>query len=163
MIKTRIAALAAAGLITLAAMTSCGNGEPDYSKLDMDIDKLAENISTAVEYDDYLYPLEDDVTESIFTGIDAEDCVSYGGTGATSETVAIFEAENEAQAEEFKVKLEEYRKSCAAAFEKYTAGELDKLNAAIIRTVGKYAIFSVSPDSDKINSVIDDFVAESMK
>lgn len=149
-------------------ISSCGEKAEEtavpMNDVEIDINILSERLAEEIKYDDTLGKVESYVIDMLY------DCSSlsvasagYGASGGTSEAIAIFECESEEDADTVISKLEIYKESMAEDFVRYTPGEVEKLENAVIQKVGKYAVFCVSPDSDKAKEIINNYISELQK
>lgn len=135
---------------------ACSAG--DEADMEIDAHALGQSLADADIYDDLLYEVDDFVVFQIYNLSDySSSGFAWAGTGATSESVAVFECADAASASGAVAALKDYRNSMLADFARYTAGEIEKLNDAIIESHGKYAIYCVSADASAAAKIIDDF------
>lgn len=141
-----------AGMILLAG---CGS-----KKADFEVDELGDALNTQITYKDELGQL-DLQTAAMFiniSGIDIVDGVVYEGSGATAEEIVVFKCASDEEAAKAKAVLEERVEEQIESFTDYVPEELTKLNAAVIRVNGEYAVLSVSDDPKSANAIIDEYM-----
>lgn len=139
--------------LTIFAFAGCSGTQTK----EIDIEKLANDILTQVQFKDTLTKLDDDMISKLY-GIDyAEQQIVYISTGATAEEIALFKLKDESDAQnayDAVNKRLDYQKS---SFELYIPEEMVKLDAAVIDLYGNYVIFCVS-DGDTAKTVIDGYI-----
>lgn len=148
-------------LCSVLVLASCGEDAKkiDPASVTIDIDALAAKLNEGLTFDDEMYLVEDYVTVSLYAGADAAaDCVSYFNTGATAEAIAVFAMNSADETAAFVTSLESYRDECINQFERYTAGEIAKLENALIGSYGKYVYFIVCPDSAAAQGILDEAI-----
>lgn len=149
-------------------ISSCGENAEETAvptnDVEIDINILSDKLADGIKYDDNIGKVESFVIDMLY------DCSSlsvasagYGSSGGTSEAIAIFECETEEDADKVILKLELYKESMADDFVRYTPGEVEKLENAVIQKVGKYAVFCVSPDFEKAKEIINNYISELQK
>lgn len=153
--KKKIAViLAAFGMIGVLA--GC---ESEISTGNVDIQSMAEELQTNLEFEDTMSLIETDVALSYY-GIDAEavdDCVVLISTGATAEEIAIFEAASDDYVEAIQLACETRQNKQTASYADYKPEEVSRLDNAIIETTGRYIIYCVADDNDKAEEIIDSY------
>ena len=85
-------------------------------------------------------------------------CKVYLGTGATAEEIAVVECTDKdaasAAAEAFDKRVESQIK----AYENYVPSELTKLDKAIVRSSGSYAVYVTAADADGAGAIVDEYM-----
>lgn len=160
--KKTIAVILASLLLTsvcVFAVSCAADGADKTADVTIDVSALAERIATEITYADSLYELDDYVVDMLYEcGDITVASAAWSGTGATAEAVAVFEAADESGAEEVVAALEKYKLARSVEFDRYVAAEIEKIKSCIIRRIGKYVVYSVSPDSDAVGALIDSYV-----
>lgn len=153
--KMRNLTVAAALIGVLAALAGCGG-----KKADFDVAALGNDLATKITYVDTLSQMDID-TASMFmnlSDIGITKASIYEGAGGTAEEIVVFECASEEDAK----KAEEALKTRVAEqienFTDYVPGELTKLNDAVIKVSGKYAVLSVSDTPDEARKIIDSYM-----
>lgn len=146
--------LSALALMTLAA---CGGSS---SQADFDPSELADALRDSGCFTDLLSEM-DEATALELYGIDPESverCKVYLGTGATAEEIAVVECTDKdaasAAAEAFDKRVESQIK----AYENYVPSELTKLDKAIVRSSGNYAVYVTAADADGAGAIVDEYM-----
>jgi len=125
----------------------------DKNESDVTHEKIAEAVFGAVQFTDELEALDGDVALAVYSldgMVEADDMFAYAGTGALAEELVIVRCDD--NAEEIINVFKEYRDKQKNVFESYNAGEVVKLNDAVIMKIGGYVIYCVSPDSDAVEN-----------
>jgi len=125
---------------------------------DIDAEKTAADIVAAIQFEDKLELIDDDIAEAIY-GFDEENVDSsatYIGSGATAEEVTVVEFERITEADKllFEKRINEQIKN----YETYIPGEIEKLNNAVILYSGNIAVLCVAADSDNAKAVIENLI-----
>lgn len=140
-------------VVFLMLLTGCGD-----VKKDIDAEKVAADIVSAIEFEDRLTLIDDDIAEAIY-GFNEENVDSmstYIGSGATAEEVTVVEFEKlgEADKELFEKRIQNQIKS----YETYIPEEIEKLEKAVVMYSGNVAVLCVSQDSDNAKKVIESLI-----
>ena len=145
------------GLFVIAAATAalvlgaCGKKAADF-----DVDALASDLNDKITYEDTLMPLDID-TAGMFlnlSGIDITKAAIYEGSGATAEEIVVMECATEEDAQKAAEALRTRVAEQIESFTDYVPEELTKLNSAVIKVNGRYAVLSVSASPDDAGSII---------
>ncbi|MCR5688149.1 MAG: DUF4358 domain-containing protein [Lachnospiraceae bacterium] len=145
--------IAAAALLTL--LTACGSKAADF-----DVHALADDLAANITYADSLSPMDLDTAKMFInlSDVNAVDGAVYEGSGGTAEEIIVIEC---ASAEDTKAAENALKTRVAEQIESFTdyvPEELTKLNAAVIKTSGKYAVLSVSDTPDAAKAIIDKYM-----
>ena len=133
-------------------LTGCGGKEKEVS---VDTAKLASELLTAVT-SDTLSETASDMLPSIyfFEASDIAEGVAYASSGATACEVAVVkstDAKNTANVEKlFQTRVDNQ----SSLYASYNQGEVEKLDAAIIKSAGAYTVLCVCDDTDKANEIL---------
>ena len=144
-----IAAMAA------ACLAGCGGAKGDF-----DVAALGNDLATKITYQDSLAQMDLDSAGMFLnlSGLDVVKASVYEGSGGTAEEIVVLECATEEDAK----KAEEVLKTRVAeqieSFTDYVPAELTKLNAAVIKVGGKYAVLSVSDTPDEARKIIDGYM-----
>ena len=170
--KRKIIAVIAALALSLTALVSCGDSSsmtPEMKAYEEGANKnegsrkaieMAEKLNNSLEWKDDLNYVEENMLEkraNQLYGITKDKYTSgqiFFGSGATAEEIACFEAVDAAAAEEIKKGFERRVADQKKAFENYVPGELDKLNAALIKVDGVFVYLCITDDSAKAAELI---------
>ncbi len=151
--KKNIAAIlmAAAALV----LTACSG-----SKGDFDVNALGNDLNTKIAYADTLGQMDID-TASMFLNLSDVNVVKasiFEGSGGTAEEIVVLECASDADAAKAEQVLKDRVSEQIESFTDYVPEELTKLNAAVIKTSGKYAVLSVSDNPDEAKKLIDQYM-----
>ena len=139
----------------MCILAGCGSKEVSF-----DVKTLAEELNSQISYQDTLTELDMD-TASMFLNLSELDIVNgvvYEGSGATAEEIVVLEcatSEDGAKAEQV---LKDRVAEQVESFTDYVPAELTKLDAAVIRVNGKYAVLSVSDTPDAAVKIIEKYM-----
>ncbi len=132
-------------LLTGMLLFSC----QDQSNQQVDVASAAENIVSALAWDDELALVDDQVASSVYSIPDGlEDVALYLSSGATAEEVAVFSFSSEDKAKEMEQNLKSRIDSQIAGFSDYVPDEVPRLESAVIYRSGRYVAFCVSGDEN---------------
>jgi hypothetical protein len=174
----KIKMLAALSVLTLTASTvlyGCG-GSGDAKKTGttassaalakssqaaaVDVTKVADRLLNEIKYDDKLAEAEKESLDVIYPGLPKDKIkamkIYVSSSGGTSEEIAAFEAGDEETAKEIETKLKERVEAQKTSFKNYVPEELKRLENALVIRKGNYVYLSVSGDSDKAKSIIEE-------
>jgi len=146
-------------IITLiSVLVACGGGsDKDFA---MDGAAVAKALLDGIKFDDTLAEVPPAAATAVY-GVDAGvTVVSYMGSGATAEQIAVFEAADKAAADALTEKMEAYIARQIESYKGYVPTEVPRLEKAIIKAKGKYVILCVTADTDTANSIISDAFAK---
>ena len=125
-------------------------------KADFDVDVLGRELNEQITYADTLMPLDLD-TAGMFLNlseINVTKAAIYEGSGGTAEEIVVLECATEDDAKKAEEVLKTRVSEQIESFTDYVPGELTKLNAAVIKVNGKYAVLSVSDTPDEAGKII---------
>ena len=150
----KIKTIVIAGLVA-AVLTGCGSKAADF-----DVATLGADLNSNITYADTLGEMDLDMA-GMFLNLSDVNVVKasiYEGSGGTAEEIVVLECATDEDAK----KAEEVLKTRVAeqieSFTDYVPEELTKLNAAIIKVNGKYAVLSVSDTPDEAKKIIDKYM-----
>ena len=130
----------------------------------IDIDALSTEVINVAEFRDELEELDDTVLTNIYTTIQLDDIERYkvyvNSTSAKAEELAIFEAKDEAKAENILTSVNERIEDLKFGFEGYLPEELKYIENAVVKKEGKYVMFAVGQNYEKINEVFTKYIKE---
>ena len=123
----------------------------------IDIDELTNEVISAAKFRDELQELDDTVLQNIYSSIQLSDIVKYkvyvNSTSAEAEELAIFEAKNEKGAQNIYQAVKERIDDLKFGFEGYLPEELIYIENAVIKKEGRYVLFGVGQNYEKINEI----------
>ncbi|QUH30571.1 DUF4358 domain-containing protein [Vallitalea guaymasensis] len=130
--------------IGLFTLVGCGGKDKDIT---IDISALAGDLTSKIEFQDDLTKIEGNSIESIYQIDYAVSSEVYVSSGATAEEVAVFELKDETEADNAYKAAGERIDAQKQAFESYVPEEMEKLDNAVVKKVGKYVIVCVANDN----------------
>ncbi len=140
-------------LITMTILSGCSKKED----LVIDIDAVTTEAINVAQFRDELEELDDTVLTNIYTSIQLSDIEKYkvyvNSTSAKAEELAVFKAVDEAKAENILQAVNERIEDLKFGFEGYIPEELQYIENAVVKKEGKYVMFAVGENYEKINEV----------
>lgn len=130
----------------------------DVEEKTVDAAKIAEDLLTEISYTDELSSVDKDTASMFlnFADVEIEEAYIYESSGATAEEIVVLkckDSDNAANAKDaFSQRVEEQIDN----YTDYVPEEVPKLKDAVIITSKEYAVLSVSGDSGKAKSIIED-------
>lgn len=124
-----------------------------------DVQALADELKNSIAFEDEMNEGRDIVFLKRY-GLEEGDIVkqsSYFSTNATTEEIAVVECDDEAAAEAMEKVLEQRIEEQKEVFADYAPKEVQRLDKAVIRVLGKYVVLCVTADTETANAVIDKY------
>lgn len=137
-------------------LTGCGGGKEEIT---VDVAKLAEELQSSTVTSDTLTATAPEMLSSIYF-VDAQQMstgAAYMSSGATACEVAVIECKEASQTGDVKKLFETRVKNQSDLFASYNAGEVAKLDKAVIKTGGKYAVLVVCDDTAKAEEILKEY------
>lgn len=137
-------------------LTGCGGGKKEIT---VDVEKLANELQSNTVTSDTLTATASEMLSSIYF-VDAEQMANgaaYMSSGATACEVAVIECKEADQTADVKKLFETRVSNQSTLFASYNAGEVTKLDKAIIKTAGKYAVLAVCDDTVKAEEILKEY------
>ena len=142
-------------IVCLAALlTGCGS-----SKKTMEPRAFVDDVLANANFTDSLNQLSDDVVAQYY-GVDSADytsAIAYGGTAATAEQIAVFEAKDSAAAERILSALQTFVAEKVEAYKSYGPAAAMSLENAPVKIIGNCVVAVVCADSDSALKVVDQY------
>ena len=142
-------------IVCLAALlTGCGG-----SKKTMEPRAFVDDVLANANFTDSLNQLSDDVVAQYY-GVDSADytsAIAYGGTAATAEQIAVFEAKDSAAAERILSALQTFVAEKVEAYKSYGPAAAMSLENAPVKIIGNCVLAVVCADSDSALKVVDQY------
>ena len=142
-------------IVCLAALlTGCGG-----SKKTMEPRAFVDDVLANANFTDSLNQLSDDVVAQYY-GVDSADytsAIAYGGTAATAEQIAVFEAKDSAAAERILSALQTFVAEKVEAYKSYGPATAMSLENAPVKIIGNCVVAVVCADSDSALKVVDQY------
>ena len=134
-------------------LTACSKGNKDIT---VDVDKLADELqSQAVTT---LTKTSLDLSSIYFVDADQmEKGAAYLSNASTACEVAVIECKGTSQTEDVEKLFKTRVANQSELFASYNAGEVAKLDKAIIKTAGKYAVLCVCDDTEKAEEILKNY------
>lgn len=144
-------------LTLILGLTACGNGKS--KDITVDAEKLANELQSETVTSDTLSSTAEQLLSSIYFVDDDQMAkgAAYMSSGATACEVAVIECKESAQTSEVEKLFKTRVANQSELFASYNAGEVSKLDKAIIKTSGKYAVLVVCDDTDKAESILKEY------
>ena len=95
-----------------------------------------------------------------YYGVDSADytsAIAYGGTAATAEQIAVFEAKDSAAAERILSALQTFVAEKVEAYKSYGPAAAMSLENAPVKIIGNCVVAVVCADSDSALKVVDQY------
>ncbi len=147
--------IAAAAVVVMSALvlTACGGGS---SSKEIDVAKTADELNSSVITTDELSETKSEMLGSIYFFEDGQVEASkvYMSGNATADEIVVVKCKDEDTAKEVAELLKNRVKKQSELFASYNADEAAKLDKAIIKTSGQYAVLCVCDDYDKAESIL---------
>jgi hypothetical protein len=146
-------------LLCIALAGCSGKKEPSKAELTVDTAKLAEQLNKETVSSDTLAEASSSIIPTIYM-IDAADIANasaYTSSGATACEVAVIELADASKAEDVRKLFESRVKNQSELYASYNAGEVDKLDKAVIDTEGRYAVLVVCDDAAKAQEILKEY------
>lgn len=129
---------------------------PKEQNINMNIQELAKELSSAPIYEDNLSEIDKDsiIKKYNFNEQKIKNIVSYVGTGATAEEILIIELLDKKDVEETKQIIETKIDERKLDFQNYLPKEVSKLENYYLISKGNYIILCISNNYDKADEII---------
>lgn len=153
--KRRIALLVTVMTVLVCCLAGCGSKEASF-----DVKALGNDLNTKITYQDSLMELDTD-TASMFLNLSDINIVNsaiYEGSGGTAEEIVVLECAGKDDAAKAQAMLEQRVKEQIESFTDYVPGELTKLNAAVIKVNGNYAVLCVCDTPEEASKIISQYM-----
>ena len=139
-------------VVIAVCLTACG-GSKDIT---VDVDKLANELQSQTVTSDTLSSTAVEMLSSIYF-VDAEQMekgAAYMSSGATACEVAVIVCKKASQTSEVEKLFKTRVANQSDLFASYNAGEVSKLDKAIIKSSGKYTVLIVCDDTEKAEEIL---------
>ena len=140
-------------VLTALTLTACGGGK---KAADVDVAKLADELNSSVITTDTLSEPQDTMLSSIYFFEDGQlaDHKIYMSNNTTADEIVVAECADEKAAKSVSDLLKTRVGNQKNLFESYNPDEAAKLDKALVKTAGKYAVMVVCDDYDKAESIL---------
>lgn len=147
----KITALLCTAFLVLG-MTGCGGKEKEVT---VDTEKLASELQATVTSDTLSETASDMLPSIYFFEADAiEEGVAYASSGTTACEIAVVKSADSKNVENVEKLFQTRVDNQSALYASYNQGEVEKLDAAIIKSAGAYTVLCVCDDTDKANDIL---------
>lgn len=143
------------GVIATLFAFSCGD---NYDNAVIDINKLANDILTNIAFDDQLIEINEANFKLTYNFGEYVNMIVFAGGGATAEEIIIIETADIATADKIYQNVDTYYKNKKFHFKDYNPNENYKLNDPIFERIGKYVIYCISPETDRVKTIINSYL-----
>lgn len=153
--KKNITIIVTIVLLVAAMLAACGG-----KKADFDVASLGSDLDTKITYQDSLMEMDVD-TAGMFLNLSdvaVTKAAIYEGSGGTAEEIVVLECATDDDAKKAEQVLKTRVAEQIESFTDYVPEELTKLNDAVIKVNGKYAVLSVSDSPDEARKIIDSYM-----
>lgn len=150
----KLTALLCTAMLVLG-LTGCGGKEKEVT---VDTAKLATELQTAVT-SDTLSETTSDMLPSIyfFEADDIAEGVAYASSGATACEIAVVKSTDSKNTSNVEKLFQTRVDNQSSLYASYNQGEVEKLDAAIIKSAGAYTVLCVCDDVDKANEILKEY------
>ena len=148
----RIAAAGAAALCVVAAGCS--------KQLTLDPADALAQLKNEITFTDQMTDMDSESTCRFYdvdTGL-VNDSSAYVGSGATAESMAVFEAVDADAAGSIADALQTFTDGWIAGYSDYKPEEVPKLESAVLEQNGVYVVFCVSADNTTAKTAVQDLL-----
>lgn len=149
----RCAAALAAALCMMAA--GCGKQQAEIDPADA-VQQLRDSMSFTDQMTDM-----DSAGACRFYDVDTalvQDSAAYVGSGATAESLAVFEATDADAAQSIADALQTFTDSWIEGYSDYKPEEVPKLESAVLEQDGVYVVFCVTSDNAAAKTAVQDLL-----
>ena len=146
----------AAALAAALCMTAAGCGK----QLDMTPADAVQQLKENVSFTDQMAEM-DSAGACRFYDVDTElvqDSAAYVGSGATAESLAVFEATDADAAQSIADALQTFTDSWIKGYSDYKPEEVPKLESAVLEQNGVYVVFCVTADNAAAKTAVQDLL-----
>ena len=143
-----------AAVITAFSLTACSGG--GKKAMSIDVAKLADELNGSVITSDTLTETKSEMLSSIYFFEEGQVTNSkvYMSGNATADEIVVVECKDEDTAKAVSELLKTRVKNQSELFATYNADEAAKLDKALVKNAGKYAVMVVCDDYDKAGSIL---------
>lgn len=146
-------------VLLLLCMAGCGNGEEQETAVP-DVYTLWEKLMDGLTFEDSVSEVSADRAMKYY-GIDSgtvRDCVVYMSTGATSEELAVFQADTDVDAQNILTAMTARRDAQIKTYLDYKKSEIDRLDDAVLYSHGSFVVYVVCDDSAAAEKIIREYL-----
>lgn len=150
----RLLCLCLMAVMMTVALAACGKDEPKEVTAAAD-DIAKELVSETVTSDTLAKASTDYVASTYFFDMnEVEDSAAYFSSATTACEVAVIKCNNPDYVKEVESLLKQRVDNQKTLYSTYNADEASRLDKAVIKTAGNYAVLCVSDDNDKADEIL---------
>lgn len=142
-------------MTVIFCLTACG-GKKDIT---VDVEKLANELQSETVTSDTLSSTAAEMLPSIYF-VDADQMAkgaAYMSSGATACEIAVIECKEASQTGDVEKLFKTRVSNQSSLFASYNAGEVSKLESAVIKSSGKYVVLAVCDDTAKAEEILKNY------
>lgn len=142
--------------VLVFCLAGCSKGGKDIT---VDVDKLAQELQAETVTSDTLTSTAQEMLSSIYF-VDADQMTkgtAYMSSGATACEVAVIECKEASQTGDVEKLFKTRVSNQSELFASYNAGEVTKLDNAVIKSSGKYVVLCVCDDTAKAEEILKNY------
>lgn len=131
-------------------LAACG------SQVKIQPDQTLEQMKNKITFTDQFETLDESGACRVF-GVEEDlvsDCAALAGSGATAESLSVWEAKNTDDAQKIEEQLQTFVDGYIEGYSDYKPEEVPKLESAILSQEGNYVILCISADNDAAESIV---------
>lgn len=142
-------------LVLMCAFAACGK-EEGGGAVTASADEIAKDLAENAVTSDTLSPITSDILASTyFVDMDkVTDSAAYLSTGASACEAAVIQCKDSDYTSEVKQLFETRVSNQSELFGSYNAGEVKKLDSAIIKISGNYVVLFVGDNTDQAEEIL---------
>ncbi len=148
-------------LLTAAmlVMTGCSGSSNKSSDVTIDTASLASELVEKTVTSDTLTEAQSSMLSTIYYIEDSQlaSGTAYMSSGSTACEIAVIECKEASQTGDVEKLFETRVQNQSDLYASYNAGEVTKLDSAIIKSTGKYTILVVCDDTDEAESILKNY------
>lgn len=143
----------AAAMFAAFSLTACQGGS---SKTSIDVSSLADDLNAKTIKSDTLTETSSDMLSTIyfFENGQVSESKAYMSSGATADEICVVKCVDEDAAKAVTELFQTRVNNQSKLYESYNADEVGKLDDAIIKSSGSYAVLVVCDDYDEAGDVL---------
>ncbi len=136
-------------------LTACGGGSKEVS---VDTAVLAKELLTTVTSDTLTETASDLLPSIYFFEEDSiASGIAYASSGATACEIAVVQSKDAKNAEAVEKLFQTRVDNQSSLYASYNAGEVEKLDDAIIESAGAYTVLCVCDDTDQAEKILEKY------
>lgn len=143
-------------LVLVFLLAGCGT----TTVYDTDEVQLAKDIIAKAGFESEMYQISEDRIDEFFACENAQKKIMFMGNGVHSDSFGIITLGTEKDAEKTLENVKGFLADYEKSFKDYIPKEADKISKAVVIQKGKYVIFCVNPDPEKVQKLIDESITE---